>query len=320
MASPKVIVFGPTGGVGSAAALTAQQCGAQVVLAMRDTHKPIPGLTPEQERAGGFERVQADLTKPETVQAAVVQTGAKRAFIYVAIGAPDHMRAAITALKAGGVEFVVILSSCSVQGQGDDLRRYTPAEFINWQHAQVELVLEEVFGTDRFATIRPGYFASNFFGFKKAIAAGGTVKIPYPEAKFDYIAPEDIGRVSGTVLAGGPQAVAAAGGKHIIYLAGPQLVPQGDVLVMIGKALGKDLKVEGFADDEEAVKFLVSVQGTPEPVAKQLVRGYKATAEGQDVFPAGTLEEAVANSEKYGRKPGTKIQDWVETNKDRFAA
>jgi uncharacterized protein YbjT (DUF2867 family) len=320
MASPKVIVFGPTGGVGSAAALAAQQCGAKVVLAMRDTQKPIPGLTPEQEQAGGFERVQADLTKPETIESAVTQTGATRAFIYVAIGAPDHMRGAITALKTAGIEFVVMLSSCSVQGQGADLRRYTPAEFINWQHAQVELVLEEVFGTERFAAVRPGYFASNLLGLKKAIVGGGgTVKMPYPEAKFDFVVPEDIGRVSGTVLADGP-AVVAGGKKHIIYLAGPQLVAQGDVAVMIGKALGKDLKVEGFTNDGEAVKFLVSAQGTPEPVAKQLVEAYKATAGGRDVFPAGTLEEAVANSEKYGRKPGTKIQDWVEANKDKFAA
>ncbi|KAK4234423.1 NAD(P)H azoreductase [Achaetomium macrosporum] len=318
MAPPKVIVFGPTGGVGSVTALTAQQRGAKVVLAMRDTQKPIPGLSPAQEQDGGFERVQADLTKPETIEAAVTQTGAKRAFVYLAFGAPDHMRAAITALKTAGIEFVVFLSSTSVQGRGDDLRRYTPADFIPWQHAQVELVLEELFGPDGFAAVRPAYFASNLFTYKKAIAAGGPVKMPYPEAKFDYIAPEDIGRVSGTVLVDGPQAV--AGGKNVIHLTGPQLLPQGDVIVMIGKALGKDLKVEKISDDEEAVKFLTEAQHVPEIIAKQLVQGFKAVAGGQEVLPAGFMEEAVANAEKYGRRPATKVQEWVEANKDKFAA
>lgn len=52
MAFTTSIVFGPTGHVGSAAARTAQQGGAKVVLALRDTLRPIPGLTLEQEGRG----------------------------------------------------------------------------------------------------------------------------------------------------------------------------------------------------------------------------------------------------------------------------
>lgn len=106
MACTTAIIFGPTGHVGSAAARTAQQLGAEVVLALRDTRKPVPGLTLEQEKAGGFKRVQADLTKPETVNAAVQMTGAKRAFIYLAYDTTDHMTHTIEALKISGIELL----------------------------------------------------------------------------------------------------------------------------------------------------------------------------------------------------------------------
>lgn len=66
MAARKVIVFGPTGAVGSAAARTAASLGAEVTLAMRDTAKVIPGLDDEKEKNGAFERTQADLTNPDT--------------------------------------------------------------------------------------------------------------------------------------------------------------------------------------------------------------------------------------------------------------
>jgi uncharacterized protein YbjT (DUF2867 family) len=45
MAFEKVIVFGPTGNIGSITAQTASKKGAKVYLAMRDPKKTIPGLS-----------------------------------------------------------------------------------------------------------------------------------------------------------------------------------------------------------------------------------------------------------------------------------
>ena len=101
MSIPKSIIFGPTGAVGSAAARTASQLGAPVVLAMRDTSKSIPGISPSTLASSQFQRVYADLTKPESVFNAVRTTQAARAFIYVAHG--SDMRSTITALKDAGV-------------------------------------------------------------------------------------------------------------------------------------------------------------------------------------------------------------------------
>lgn len=144
-----VIVFGPTGNVGAWVARTAREHGAQVILAMRDTKKPIRKL---DESQGGYERVQADLTQPDSVTKAVKATGAKRAFIYLVHGTQDHMKASIEALKAGGIEFVVFLSSFTVQG---DLKAIKAQDMISFMHASVELVLETVFGKENFVALRP---------------------------------------------------------------------------------------------------------------------------------------------------------------------
>ena len=114
MASRKSNRFlGPRGAVGSAAARTAEELGAKVVLAMRDPEKSIPGIDSEKEKQGSFERVQADLTKPDTVRDAVNTTGAKYAFIYLAHGAPNGMKSTIEALKSAGIHLVVFLEQFS---------------------------------------------------------------------------------------------------------------------------------------------------------------------------------------------------------------
>lgn len=99
MAAPRnVIIFGATGAIGSVAALKAHQEGVNVALAMRGPSKPIPTLddVPAQ-------KVQADLTKPETVRAAVYQSGATTAFIYAIHQMPDGMRSTLEALKESGI-------------------------------------------------------------------------------------------------------------------------------------------------------------------------------------------------------------------------
>ena len=103
IAMSKTIIFGPTGHVGSATARAAQQHGAKVFLAMRNPEKRIPHLSVEQEQAAGFERIQADLTKPDTIRAAVTKTGAKHAFIYTVFSTADNMRSSIEALKSAGI-------------------------------------------------------------------------------------------------------------------------------------------------------------------------------------------------------------------------
>lgn len=308
MTSPRVIVFGPTGNIGSVAARTAQEHGAKVFLAMRDLQKSIPGLNHEQEKEGGFERIQADLTKPDTVAAAVSKAGAKHAFIYLAYGTPDHMKSTLEALKSAGIEFVVFLSSYTIKC---DPGKIPPSEIIPYVHAQVEISLEEVFQSKNYVAVRPGSFATNTLLWKAGISTG-EVKLFCPEAKFDYISPMDMGRVSGTILTKGQQ-----DGQHIVYILGPEVVSQRDAITFIGRALGKDIKVTPI-NEQEGVE-LYKDGGMPEPVAKYIIGRLDELSKGEDASSDRRwYEAAVGNIQKYSGKPATRFQEWVEGNKQLF--
>lgn len=308
MASHKVIVFGPTGAVGSVAARTAEELGANVVLAMRDTNKSVPGIDAGK---GNFERVQADLTKPDTVRDAVNKTGAKYAFIYLAHGMSDNMKSTIEALKSAGIELVVFLSSFTVRG---DLTAIQPQDIIPYVHAQVELNLREIYGTDRFVALRPGSFASNTVSYKSGLQRG-EVKIFMPDATVDCIVPEDIGRVGGTILANGPQ-----DDERAIYLYGPELLSQMGSVKILAKVLGKNPKLES-ANEQEALAQFVDDRGVPRVVADYMIRQAGKTVPGKtQVFGYEISEEQLSNVQKYSGKKGTTFEEWVEQNKQMFAS
>lgn len=302
-----VIVFGPTGGVASVAALTAREHGAEVFLAMRDTKKEIPGLSAAAEQEGGFKRVQADLTSPESVAAAVKASGAKRAFTYLAHGAGDHMRGTFTAMKSAGIEFVVFLSSYTISGEPKDV---APSEVIPYLHAQVELSLDAIYGDENYVALRPGGFVTNLLRFKEGIQAG-EVKIWAPGFQFDCITPGDMGRVGGTILVQGPK-----NGQKKVYIYGPQSIAQGDGIVAIGKAIGKDVKITTIGAEEALAKYVAS--GIPKPLAEYLVR--KSGETTNELLERPFYETGVANVELYTGKPSTKFEDWVEANKELFRA
>lgn len=302
-----VIVFGPTGGVASVAALTAQEHGAEVYLAMRDTQKQIPGLSPENEQKGGFKRVQADLTNPESVAAAVKSSGAKRAFTYLAIGTPDQMRATFAAMKSAGIELVVFLSSYTVAGEPKDV---SPADLIPYVHAQVEISLDEIYGQESYVALRPGGFATNLLRFKKGIQTG-EVKVWAPGFKFDCITLGDMGRVGGTILVHGPK-----NGQRKVYLYGPRLIAQGDAILTIGKAIGKDITLATIGEKEALEEYIAG--GIPKPLAEYMIQ--KSASTSNELTDRACYDIGVENVELYTGKPSTKFEDWVEENKELFLA
>lgn len=311
MSPRNVIVFGPTGGVGSAVARTAQSHGVKVFLALRDISKPVPGLTAAEERILGYERVQADLTQPKSVHAAVSNTGASHAFIYATLGSsPDHMLSTVEALKAAGIEQVVLLSSISVHG---DVRAIPPSDFIAYEHAQVELSLESVFGPRGYIAVRPAWFATNSFWWKKQILEG-EVKWAFPDLCFDFIAPEDIGAVCGTILAG------AFEGKSPILLAGPETdLSVAGAIEVIGRAINKPVKATKVSSDEN-IQVMTEKSGIPEPVAKDLTNAFGAANEDQSLIFGPLTSEVRANVERCLKRPSIRFSEWVEKHKAEFVA
>ncbi len=319
ISGPVSLVFGATGGVGSAVGPAAREGGAKVVLALRDPEKPVPGLSAEDERAAGYERVQADLGRPESVAAAVRRTGATRAFIYAFLQSPDHMRATAEALKGAGVEFVVLLSSGGVRGEARDVG---PDQFIPYRHAQTELVLEDVFGPGGYVAVRPGYFSTNLLWWKEALkrgGSGGPVQVTYPEVKMDFIDPRDIGRVCGAILAAGK----AADGQNNVPLLGPEFASMADGIDAIAAATGRTVQIQPLSGDE-AVAWMRHERGLPQPMVAYLVsmfatRAAQAAGGGPDSFTEGPyVDEARGNIPKYTGKPATGLKAWVQENKHEF--
>ncbi|KAM0521963.1 hypothetical protein ACHAPE_002529 [Trichoderma viride] len=321
MSNPSVIIFGATGSIGSIAARVANEQGAKVFLALRDINKPIPGLSPDQERERGFERVQADLTDVESIKAAVTKSGAKRAFIYLMFGVTDGMRSVIEALKSVGIEFVVFLSSSSVTVQstnkGDDLTAVPPSDFIAFSHAQVEINLQNTFGKGGYVAVRPSYFASNTLQWRSMVRTG-EVKLVAPNVSFDYIASSDISRVCAGFLVRGPKSPDGSPSPSFVTLCGPQMLSQKDALAAIGKALGKELALKGVDQEEEGIEVF-KANGIPENIARDLVRKLISRSKGGDPLYADDLyAEAVANVEKYGGQPSTDFAQWASENKGQF--
>ncbi|KAH8884120.1 NAD(P)-binding protein [Thozetella sp. PMI_491] len=311
MTNPVTIVFGPTGNVGSAAALRAHELGSKVILALRDTQKAIPGLSPKQEAEGAFERVQADLTDPKTIEAAVQKTRATNAFIYFAHTTTDHMRSTIEALKMGGITFVVFLGTLAVQG---DRRNISPAEWIPYVHAQVELNLEEVFGPAGYVAIRPAFFASNASFWKTGIVQG-SVEVAYPDALVDWISPEDIGKVAGTVLVRGIEATKGTDDPNVVFLLGPKLVSLRDGLAIIGKVLGKHIEVVEVGEDEGS-EAMVS-NGVPAAAVPTIMKALAERAGGGEpigIYAGQAYTDSVENVTRYAGR-ATSLEEWAEKNK-----
>ncbi|KAI2791981.1 hypothetical protein POX_b02010 [Penicillium oxalicum] len=307
-----VIVFGPTGSVGSIVALTAHNHGSKVYLAMRNTHKPIPGLSPQDERNGTYERVQADLSDPDSVAAAIQSSGAKRAFIYLAHGSPDHMKTTLQALKAAGVEFIVFLSSYTVgmrgSGDGEKLQDIPSSEVIPYVHARVEMNLDEVFGSENYVALRPGGFATNMLFFKEGIAAG-EVKMYKGKMTYDCIVPRDIGLVGGTILVQGPR-----NGQRKVYLYGPRVLSQIEGIEGIGKVIGKEIKIIGVGEEEGREMYVRN--GIPKAVVDYLMR--ITNMEGVYVHERPDYDVGVENVRLYTGLPAMGFEEWVQENHHHF--
>jgi len=307
-----VIVFGPTGQVGSVAALTASSLGATVWLAMRDTSKSIPGLSQSSEEESRFQRVYADLEKPSTVSQAIHTSSAKRAFIYLVHHATDHLAGAIKAMKDAGIEFVVFLSSFTIYTT-QALRDIDQDDLLPYVHAQVEANLEDVFGADAHVAVRPGCFITNLLSEKEGIVKND-VKMYGADFEQDSVDPRDVGRVVGHILVSGPKK-----GQRKVYVYGPQVRSGYECMFKIGQLLGKDLKITVLGAKEAYNGWIRA--GMPLSFANYSVKtlGTKGPDKGNgERFPK--YQEGVENVKLYTGKPPVEFDEWVEKNKALFDA
>ncbi|ENH68134.1 hypothetical protein FOC1_g10003763 [Fusarium oxysporum f. sp. cubense race 1] len=299
----KVLVFGATGEVGSAVALEAHALGAHVFIALRDTSKHNEWISPEQERAADLQRISADLTDLDSVKRAVQETGAQAAFIY-AVRSKDTLRGAITALRDAGIQYVVFLST---------------NHFIPWQHAQVEIALEEL--EVPHAAVRAGFFASNPLRiYLDRSSEPKQVNLLAPEVPHDPIDPKDIGRAAAAVLvnprlyAGGYQ---GAPKKDVVYLSGPTLLSQTEQWEIVNRELvaaGKPEVKVNHITVEQYLENLAKLH-VPDIVAKSLA---KSMVETRALYAPEDYEKSRGNVELLTGRKATSFDDFVKREIPRY--
>jgi uncharacterized protein YbjT (DUF2867 family) len=294
-----VLVFGPTGVIGRVAAIEAHRRGANVSLAMRDTSKVIEGL---EEGKDGFPRLKADLSQPSSLKAAVEKSSATAAFVYTIHESEDHMKASFEALKSAGITYIVVISSYGVKGAASD--KWHQRSFLQGVHAQTEMALGDI-GV-AFTALRPGYFNSNLLWPKSGILAG-EVDILYPTGVFDFVAPEDIGSVAAALLVKGEA-------TKPIPLCGPQLYSVQEAYEIVGKTLGKEVKVKEV-DEEE---YHQNSPWYPKPMAESLLNILRESLQPKIAYPKELYDEAVENIRIYGEIEPTKLEEWVESHREEF--
>ncbi|KAH7174307.1 uncharacterized protein B0J16DRAFT_403949 [Fusarium flagelliforme] len=314
MSPIKAIIFGATGAVGRSAALQAQSLGAHVTLAMRNTQKPIPGLTSQDEKDLGFTRVQADLSDPDSISRAVTQSGATVAFSYILFEAEDGLLGTYKAMKKAGIQHVVLLSSYCVTENGGAKKATEAEEVVAVVHGKAELALKE--SGMAYTVIRPAYFSSNIRLLEDwEEVKSGELEIAHPDAPFDYLAPEDVGTLAGAMIVEAPP----ASGELIITQCGPELLSQRKAWKIVSEGLEKDIAIKEISSERHAENL--KTRGFPEPMIKSAVERLEGLARDPTIlYDPDEYKKASKNFKKYTGKEPTTFKEWVSKHREDLLA
>jgi uncharacterized protein YbjT (DUF2867 family) len=221
-----ILVTGARGGIGREVLAQLLARGASVRASVRD---PAAAELP-----AGVPVVAADLTRPETLPAAL--DGVRQVFLY---SLSDGIEGFVKAAEVAGVEHVVLLSSGQVL-----MPEPTPGttNAIGAEHRAVERALSD--SGLRWTPIRPLALATNALHWAWAIRAGAPVRLLYPDALSAPVHERDVAAVAVAALDGvRTEAVSAV-------LTGPELISQRQEVDLIAQAIGRPVRIEEMSEEE----------------------------------------------------------------------
>ncbi|MEV4059905.1 NAD(P)H-binding protein [Nonomuraea dietziae] len=204
--------------------------GRQAVEALHAAGHPVRALTRTPERAAlpqGVELAQADLTKPETLPAALDGVSAVLLVLQYGMDPAPLLAAA----REAGVSRIVFLSSGAVVDGADP-----QPDVIAQYHGDVERAVRES-GLE-WTTLRLLFPAINSLTFAMQLAGGDVIRAPYTKAAFSAVHELDVADVAVATLT---QPVHAG---RTYRLTGPESLTQADQVAILGQALGRPLTVE----------------------------------------------------------------------------
>jgi uncharacterized protein YbjT (DUF2867 family) len=250
-----IAVFGATG-----------QTGGEVTRQLAARGVPTRALVHTPEKASmleglNVEIVQADLNRPETLEAALA--GAEKVYLVTSGGAIRLSENVFTAAQRTGVRQIVRLSGSFIVSSD------APVQLDRW-HAQAEQALER--SGIAYTHLRPSFFMQNLL----FLGASGTLALPMGDAHVNLVDYRDIAAVAVAALTG-------TGHEGQTYaITGPEALTFAEVAAKLTAASGRIFTYVPVSEAEFARRLGQS--GRPASLAADLAKEYALIGVGHPAF------------------------------------
>ncbi len=283
-----ILIIGATGTVGRHVVSQLAATGARVRALVRNQDAArLPVQT---------EVVRGDLTVAETLDRSLDGVDA----VFLVWTAPPAAAAPALERIANNAQRIVFLSA-PLKTSHPFFQPPNPSRALT---EQIERLIED--SRLQWTFLRPGMFAANAVRWwAPQIRAGDIVRWPYVAAPTAPIDEGDIAAVAVRVLCEDTH----VGAEYV--LTGPQSLSQFEQMSIIGRAIGRLLRIEEMSPDEARREWL-SVPGASTSVVNMLLDAW-AAAIGQPAFITSTFEQIT------GSPPRTFL-DWATDHAAEFRA
>jgi uncharacterized protein YbjT (DUF2867 family) len=266
-----ILVTGATGNAGGAVVRALLDRGEQVRALVRDGSSLLPD---------GVARAVGDLNRPDSLTPHLDEV-----FGVFLLSGYEGLDQTLANMRNAGVGRVVLLSSSAAPG--GDLSNAVARYHILSERAVRESGLAWTF-------LQPNSFMSNTLRWRPQLQAGDVVRLPFAEVAVASIDPDDLGAVAAAALT-------EPGHEGRAYrLSGPQSLRPAEQVAILGRALGRELRLEAQSDEEARAEMS---RGMSPEYVEALMR----------FFASGALDESEVLptvAEVTGRQPRS-LEQWA---------
>ncbi|MFF4692830.1 NmrA family NAD(P)-binding protein [Streptomyces sp. NPDC001307] len=284
--------------------------GREVVEKLRSQDVPVRVMVRRDDeraaklRALGAEVVLGDLTRPETVAAAM--DGVQSMYFAMPVS-PDHLLAATAvasvAREYGRLDALIDMSQMTVSQMTATSTAESHQQRLHW-------LAEQVFNWSGLPVvhIRPTSFLDNpLFTTLPAqtIRKNGTIELPFGTGRTSPIAVDDVARVVATVLRDPAPHVG-----HVYELTGPRTVDMTEMAGAFSKALGRPVSYVDVPLEQWREEVLATI-GLPPHIEQHIVTMCRLHQHNRYDRPSDDVERLTGT-------PAQTIEDFVAARKDFY--
>ncbi|MGP8299882.1 NAD(P)H-binding protein [Streptomyces inhibens] len=284
-----IVVTGATGNIGRSLVGRLLAEGAAVRALTRDPARA--GLPAEAEV------VRADLAGADDL--APLLAGAEALFLNLAAGGDRAATAVLDAAVKAGVRRIVLNSSMAVTDTPADDTNHIARMHAGPERAVRDSGLEWTF-------VRGGNYSTNTLAWAPSIRESGVVRDAHPGAQGVPVHEADLADVAAVALL--DRSGAHQGQAYLVT--GPEVVTIAEQVAEIGRAIGRETRVEQISEEEAAEAM--SGPHFPKEAALELVKRFGEMVDAPS-FPVSDAVERVTGH------PGRTFAQWARDHAADFS-